>query len=83
MGKTSVKHGLQTEVLPSRRGDIQLQKLEIGIDLDLDQVGWVDHLPDFSEVDSLSYSRCHVDLYTGRVIPGATVLRKTTNGRRP
>ncbi len=48
-----LEHGLETGVLPLARRDVFLQKIDVGIELNLDQVRWLNRLFDFAEVDTL------------------------------
>ena len=47
-----LENGLQTGVLALGRRNVLLQKIDVGIELDLDQVWRLDRLFDGSEVDT-------------------------------
>src|SRR5437660_701132 len=58
-GENFCKHRLQTGVFAFRRWRIELEEFTIGIRLQLNQIGWREHLFDFPEVDSFSNFRWH------------------------
>ena len=53
-GKDLGENGLQSRVFAPRRGDVGLQKIPVGIGLQLDQIGRCNYLLNFSKMDAFS-----------------------------
>jgi hypothetical protein len=51
-GKNFLENGLQTDVLALARRDVFLQKIDVGIELNLDQVWRLDGFFDCAEMDT-------------------------------
>ena len=60
--------GLQADIATLANGNILLEKLVVGIDLEFDEVGWLDGLLQFAELDAFRHGgvRCR-----GLVWPGS------------
>ena len=58
-GENLIKDGLQSKIFALGRRDLRLQELDVGVDLDFDQVGRRERLFDLTEVDSFCLSSGH------------------------